>query len=194
MTTFSASPRLNIPSRAGGPTGQFDDQALQENFLAIQRWADRLYFDTSIGDHAATTYYGDGVHDLVNASVGYIDLDTTNVPALSVYATTGDVIDLIISAMWSQAVAGQPIGVDWLITLPDSSTTNLRKTGFSAGTIELGNAATDGNSIPVYANYTCVQSGIHSFKPQWRSSAGAIAKVILTGTYAAPIFHRVKVL
>ena len=129
--------------------------------------------------------------DITSTSTTMVDIDATNLPALSSDLAVGDIVELTLSAPWSHSASGTIIGVDWLIDQPTSADTNIRGSSYAAWTIELGTNAFDINSLTAYATFTATEAGVHTFKPQWRTSTGT-ARIEGGGTYTTPVFHILK--
>lgn len=128
--------------------------------------------------------------DLSTTSTTYIDIDATNLPALSLTLAVGDVVDLMLLAAWGAAGGGMVIGVDWLVDQPTSADTRGAGTKFGVGVIELSGQSLDANTIPVLGAFVATEAGVHSFKPQWRVS-GSTGYLRCGGTYNSRIIHRV---
>ena len=128
--------------------------------------------------------------DLSTASTTYVDIDATNLPALSLTVAVGDVVDLMLLATWGESAGGEIIGVDWLVDQPVSADARAAGTKYGVGVIELSGQSLDAQTIPVLGPFTATEAGAHTFKPQWRVSGGT-AFIRCGGTYNSRIIHRV---
>lgn len=129
--------------------------------------------------------------DITTTSTSYADIDSTNLPALSLTLVTGDVVRLELTATWGYSASGNVIGVDWLVDQPVSSDTNTRDGKYGAAALELGTSETDGKTLTVMSSFTATESGAHTFKPQWRRGAAGTAAIRGGGSYHSPVRHRV---
>jgi hypothetical protein len=145
--------------------------------------------DLGGGDRAITRYLGGS--DLSTTSTSFVDIDATNLPALSLTLAVGDLVELTFVATWAHGDGGRLIGFDWLIDQPTSGNTNLRDTSYAAGLWEPGVNGYDANTAPMIGYFTATEAGVHTFLPQWRTSTGT-AYIRQTGTYYSPIVHIVK--
>ena len=129
--------------------------------------------------------------DTSTTSTSYVAIDAVNLPALGLSLQVGDEVELRLVATWGASASGMVIGVDWLVDQPTSADTNTRGTRYGAAAIELGQNATDGNTIPVISTFIATEAGLHTFLPQWRVSSGT-GYLRGAGTYHSPVRHRVR--
>jgi hypothetical protein len=131
--------------------------------------------------------------DYSTSSTTYVDIDATNLPALSLTLAVGDVVALSLTAAWGHSANGNLIGIDWLVDQPTSADTNTRASSYGAWVIELSDSNRDAYSETATSSFTATEAGVHSFKPQWKTNSGAnSAKIRGGGTYYTPIRHRVE--
>lgn len=127
------------------------------------------------------------------SSSTFASIDATNLPALGVYAETGDVVLCTFVATFGHNAAGNTIRVDWLIDQPTSADTAFRTLngGAGAGVIELGTNSLDCNNAFFRGLFTATESGQHTFLPQWNTGGGT-ASIINTGVNSSAVSHLVQ--
>lgn len=139
--------------------------------------------------HQVTNWTGAG-SNLSTSSTSFVDIDSTNIPALSLTLAVGDVVDLELICTVAYG-AGNVMGFDWLIDRPTSGDTNLRGSAWAAHLYEPGLSGSDANTQHIGGTFVATEAGVHTFKPQWRVSSST-GTINLTGTYWGPITHSVR--
>lgn len=136
------------------------------------------------------TIYRGGSNIGPTTSSSFIDIDATNIPALGLTLAVNDVVKLELIAGFAWSGIGNIFAIDWLIDQPVSADTNVRGSYYAAWYWEIPSTGKDDTVITATAYFVATEAGAHTFKPQWKASAGSMT-LILTGTYSSPVFHTV---
>lgn len=177
---------------ATGATGLIRGQegTTQQQWAQDTPWVHALTLRDQV-QHKSTVYAGSG-SDLTTTSSSFVDIDATNLPALSSYLFVGDEVELLLTAAGGMSSAGNVAGFDWLVDRPVSADTNLRGSAFAAWLFEGANVQSDGTPIAAHGLFVATEEGVHTFKPQWKISGGTTLHIFLSGTYWQPIVHTMK--
>ena len=107
----------------------------------------------------------------ISTAGGWTDIDSTNLAALSLSCTSGDVIELELDCQTYVNTGTGAAGFDFLVTKPDTTTTR------ASGNSTLGATCTSNQGLRTAVNvtmhYTCGATGTHTFKPQMQTGATA---------------------